>query len=332
MNILDQVAIFDVDFDIWTGRTRLTATDIKLGEGGSIPPADLATLGSKNVCDPKLLRAFSAIKQRMTRYMESIGMRFMNGYAVPMTRVDEVSRELNVLQDEFYRARDLFLASYQNAVEEWCDSNPSWSDIIRDGLTKREVVAERLGMRWEVFQISSGDLQSSGTNGVENKAKRLGGDLLKEVMDTAIELYATHLSKPVLYVSFRVRKPLKLMRDKLDGLSFLDHRFSTLVKMIDEALAFLPEASKEPVHGEGYYRISAVVQILSDELKLEQYVLGVTSIMDVETALQTPCADNMASAASAPSSDQGDDILKDMDKKFDEIFSSHKGKSASGFF
>ncbi|WP_304526755.1 DUF3150 domain-containing protein [Halomonas sp. I5-271120] len=300
--VLDQMAIVHVDFDIWTGKARLTAKDLRLGDDGEIPPSSLATLGSKNVCDPKLLRSFAAIKQRMARYMEGVGMRFMSGYALPIKRLDEVNKELNLLQGEFYQARDAFLQSYDNAVQDWCDANPEWADIIRDGVLSRDRVADRLGMSWEAFQITNGDVQASGTHGVENKARALGGDLLQEVIDTAAETYSTHLSKPHFHVSFRVRKPLKTMRDKVDGLSFLDSRFKRLVQLMDEALHFLPEDSKEPVHGEGYFRISAVVQILADEGKVEDFVKGSTSVDDVAKQLESKAP---ADASKAKSKKQG---------------------------
>lgn len=284
--VLDQMAIFHVDFDIWTGKARLTAKDLRLGTDGEIPPASLATLGSKNICDPALLRDFGTIKQRMVRYMQSVGMRFMNGYAVPISRLDEVSKELIALRKEFYRSRDAFLHSYDNAVSDWCASNPEWANIIRDGVMSRDRVSDRLGMDWEVFQITNGDVQASGTHGVENKARKLGGELLQEVIQTAAETYSTHLSKPTLRASVRVRKPLKEMRDKVAGLSFLDSRFNSLVQLMGEALRFFPEGSKEPVEGEGYFRISAVIQILADEKKVEDFVKGDTSVDSVAKSLQ----------------------------------------------
>lgn len=331
--VLDQMAIFHVDFDIWTGKARLTAKDLRLGSDGEIPPASLATLGSKNICDPKLLRAFGAIKQRMARYMESVGLRFMNGYAVPLSRLDEVSKELNALRDEFYRARDAFLHSYDTAVNDWCSANPEWADIIRDGVMSRDRVADRLGMTWEAFQITNGDVQASGTHGVENKARRLGGDLLQEVIETASEAYSTHLAKPSLHVSFRVRKPLKVMRDKMDGLSFLDGRFKSLVQLMDEALRFLPEDSKEPVEGEGYFRISAVIQILSDEDKVEAFVRGDTTVDGFAKELeskapvdQKPKSNAKRSQGSKASGDKKDlfdssshsedELLADLDEAF----------------
>jgi len=331
--VLDQMAIFHVDFDIWTGKARLTAKDLRLGSDGEIPPASLATLGSKNICDPKLLRAFGAIKQRMVRYMDAVGMRFMNGFAVPISRLDEVSGELNALRDEFYRARDAFLRSYDTAVSDWCSSNPEWADIIRDGVMSRDRVADRLGMNWEVFQITNGDVQASGTHGVENKARKLGGDLLQEVISTAGETYSTHLAKPTLRVSFRVRKPLKQMRDKVDGLSFLDIRFKSLVQLMDEALRFLPEDSKEPVEGEGYFRISAVIQILADESKVEDFVKGDTSVDTVAKAIQSNAPvesskPTKAASGDAPKESNPDDLLstssfdeEEMFADLDEVFS-----------
>ena len=94
VNHLDQLAILQIDFDIWSGQVKLDDPDIKLGVGGEIPPKQLVDLGRKNVIDKAHLKPFNRLKTSARRLCLRHGMPFMNGFAVPLDRIDEISAGL----------------------------------------------------------------------------------------------------------------------------------------------------------------------------------------------------------------------------------------------
>ena len=89
---LGNLVVVQSDFNIWSGQTRLVTKDIHLGVGGELPPNDLAQLGCKKICPPSELKCFSRLKTHTRRYLLSIGLKFMNGFAVPVALIDDVTK------------------------------------------------------------------------------------------------------------------------------------------------------------------------------------------------------------------------------------------------
>lgn len=58
--------------------------------------------------------------------LERNGIRFLNGWAVPETRMDEISTELAAIRDEFNAAKESFLQRYDQSVQDWIAMHPQW--------------------------------------------------------------------------------------------------------------------------------------------------------------------------------------------------------------
>src|SRR5690606_4588842 len=108
-NHLENLSIIQVDFDIWSGQTRLSPSDIKLGVGGEIPPEKFAQLGSKKICDPAKLKNFSRLKTETRRLLLKYGMPFMNRSADPVKRTDEIIARLDSISIQFKQYKQEFI-------------------------------------------------------------------------------------------------------------------------------------------------------------------------------------------------------------------------------
>jgi hypothetical protein len=87
--------------------------------GAELPPEDLASLGSKRICNPEDLRAFCTLNARAVSILERNGIRFLNGFAVPQTRLDDISVELAAIRKEFDGEKEMFLQRYDQSVQDW---------------------------------------------------------------------------------------------------------------------------------------------------------------------------------------------------------------------
>ncbi|MDW1951120.1 DUF3150 domain-containing protein, partial [Vibrio sp. 812(2023)] len=150
VNHLQSLCVIHVDFDIWSGQTRLSASDLKLGEGGEIPPEKVAQLGSKKICDPAKLKGFHRLKTETRRLLLKFGMPFMNGFAVPVSKTDEICNKLNDINFQFNQLKQDFIKGYNKAVDEWCQENPEYERAIRAGALPKETVEERIGFEYQV--------------------------------------------------------------------------------------------------------------------------------------------------------------------------------------
>lgn len=84
ITVLDHLVVVNLDIHIWTARKKLVPLDLG---GAELPPEDLASLGSKRICNPEDLRTFGTLKARAVNLLERNGIRFLSGWAVPETRM-----------------------------------------------------------------------------------------------------------------------------------------------------------------------------------------------------------------------------------------------------
>ena len=62
VTVLDQLVVVNLDIHIWSARRKLMPLDLGNAE---LPPEDLASLGSKRICNPEELKHFTTLKARV---------------------------------------------------------------------------------------------------------------------------------------------------------------------------------------------------------------------------------------------------------------------------
>lgn len=267
MQTLQKVDILSLDVSIWTAWKRLRPEDLKLGDGAELPPEEVAHLGSKRVMDPERLHPFLKLKKQMERACEAIGIRFLGGYAIPRDKTADLSKVLDRIAAEFEAEKRDFLAEYDKAVEEWVAKHPRFEDALRRAIEPVSAIGNRLGASFSIYRIAPAE--DSGS--LDREVLRMGNKLLDEVAREANETYEKSVAvRTEKNVSKRIAAPLRRIRDKLDGLSFLDGAVLPMVAAIDELLASFPAEGKV-VEGALYHEIVAMILILSDPEKMRKH-------------------------------------------------------------
>ncbi|HEY9249585.1 MAG TPA: DUF3150 domain-containing protein [Rariglobus sp.] len=261
--ILEKVALVQIDISIWSGRKKLRPEDIRLGDGGALPPETVASLGSKKVIGREALKTFETLKKRAQRLPEEIGVRFLGGYAVPVERAQEVSDHLKKVQAEFEEARTEFLDNYSQLIEEWIAENPDFAESLRRAVPPKEYVGRATDFRFAIFQVTPAKAES----GLGSQATGLGGQLLEEVAVDARRWMERHLAS-ASEASRRTLRPLLRIRNKLDALAFLSGAAQPLVEAIDEVLG---ECGRMPViTGGPLVRLKAMAGLLAEPTRSQQ--------------------------------------------------------------
>jgi hypothetical protein len=149
-------------------------------------------------------------------------------------------------------------------------------------------------------------MQAAGDAGqLHSKVSGMGHTLLREVARDASELFERSVAGKQ-QISQRSLNPLQRMRDKLDGLAFLDHRVQPMVQAIDQLRPRLPKTG--PITGALYHELMATILILADPEKMRLYGEGQLAIDQLlppaqsATSLPTP-----APAVPDPGFDWGED-------------------------
>lgn len=308
IKVLDCLLALNLQVSIWSARKKLTPEDFSGVSGLDLPPDDLASLGSKRVCDPDSLRIFSTLKYRAVSLLDRHGVRFLGGWAIPEAEATNIVRELQQLQHEFLTEKDVFLARYDDAVQDWIAKHTGWETIISNSTVSADYVRSHLSFAWQVYKVVNPQemrhLAPVVTEGLEQAVSGLGmtlfGEIAKAANDAWKRTYAGRTS-----ISQKALSPLKTMQAKLRGMSFVEPRVIPIVDVIRTALDNVP--SQGEITGRDLLMLQGVVGLLRDPESLVshgQKVLDGQTPAEVLQALfvapDTISADSSEDDASIP--------------------------------
>lgn len=281
--VLNEIAIFQVNLSIWGGDSTLDEPDIKLGINGELPPKKLAKLGRKNIIDPKHLSAFTALRQQLRRYMESLCMRFLDGYAASLKDVDAITA---YLEDTALKLDDLkrnLLANYDRWVDEWASKpeNKGYENAIKSSKVPLKTVEKSLSLNFQAYQINP--VNADHAKKLNGMANGLGQDLIDEIVLSANDFYDKYLRGKDSVKSTTI-KTLQAIHAKAKSLAFLRSDIKYVISVLEDALAGYNNAPGT-VTGTGFHKILSAVLILCSEDKILQKKISTND--ETQTGLDT---------------------------------------------
>ncbi|MBS4050649.1 MAG: DUF3150 domain-containing protein [Methylomonas sp.] len=274
--ILDRVVLVKVDANIYGARKKLKKEDLVLADGSKLPPEDLASLGSKRLLDPDKLTVFNRLKKEAERICLRVGTRFLGGFAVPIESAASITSELERIALDFAAAKTEFIAGYDAAVTDWVVRHPEFAGIIEQAVDSVEFVSTRLSFDFLVVSVGLPDsLPPADVARLDSKIGSLSEQMFHEIaVDANLLVEQSLLGKE--QVTRNALRPIRRMRDKLDGLGFLDHRVAPVVSTIDDLLARIP--NKGAIEGSILQEILATAMLLSDPDKTRRHGEGLLVI------------------------------------------------------
>jgi hypothetical protein len=281
MQVLDRLVAVNLDVRIWSGRKKLTAEDLSLGD--DVPPEDLVSLGSKRVCDPNSIKVFHRLKKQAERVCLTGGMRFLGGYAVPEDRTETVAAELDALGETFAKERAIFVSGYGQAIEDWIALHPQWEAAIRKAVDPASVVESRLGFGYQLYRIAPAESAGDLAEQVEG----LGDTLFGEVAQIARELDKSFVGKDAL--SQRALSTFRRIREKLGCLTFVDYRVQPVLDSLEDWLARVP--GKGPVTGALFNEGFGLMLLVSDPQRMSDHGAGILALQDLIPVHEDPPED-----------------------------------------
>ncbi len=277
--ILDQVVLVKVEANIYGARKKLKKEDLVLANGSKLPPEDLANLGSKRLLDPEQLSVFNRLKKEADRICLRIGTRFLGGYAIPTAAATEIIAELERIALDFATAKTKFLAGYDAAVTDWVVRHPEFAYIIEKAVDSVEFVSTRLSFDYLVVSVGlPAALPAEDIVRLESKICSLSEQMFYEISVDANQFIEQSLIGKE-QVTRNVVRPIKRMRDKLDGLSFLDYRVAPVVSTIDDLLSRIP--TKGAIEGFILQEIFATALLLADPDKTKRHGAGLLTVHSI---------------------------------------------------
>jgi len=258
IKVLDSLLALHLEVNIWTARKKLSPEDFA---GATLPPEDLASLGSKRVCDPEALRVFGTLKARAVSLLDRHGVRFLGGWAIPESQADAIVTELEQILQDFNAAKEDFLSRYDESVRDWIAKHAGWEQIIADSTVSADYVRSRMGFLWRLYRIVPPDPTDPVMEGLKDEVATLGQTLFGEVSKAATEAWHKCFAGKT-EITRKALSPLKTIHQKLSGLSFVEPRVSPVADLIHTAFEHLPKRGR--IEGANLLMLQGLVSLLRD--------------------------------------------------------------------
>jgi hypothetical protein len=278
VNVLNTLVCVTLDIRIWSGRKKLTPGDLRV-EPSELPPQDLASLGSKFLCNPATLQGLHRVECRSRDACQRVGVRFLNGYGVPKSRVSHLLVELNNLKEEFQKEKQTFLAGYEKALQDWIAAHAGWEHVLEEVVPRNEV-DRKLSFEFQIFSISQplfddepgadGNSLDSVAEGLIQATRRLPEQLFTEISSDARDAWKKSFEGETA-VTRKALRPLKAIQAKLELMKFLaPEALTPLVRRIHERITSLPKSG--PIRGKEFAAVAGIIYALADMERLKKYV------------------------------------------------------------
>lgn len=256
LKVLDQLVMVNLAVHIWSASKKLRPVDLG---NANLPPQELASLGSKKVCNPESLNIFRTLKAPAESILRQNGIKFIGGWTIPQDKLERIDKSLAAIKDEFNNSKRKFLQDYERVVEEWIKGHPEWAGIISNSVVSEDYVRSRLDFRWQIFRISVPAAAEGTQDSLEEEVRNLGNSLFQEISRSAAEIWK-NCYEGKSEVSRKALSPLKAMHEKLMGLTFVEPRVISIASLIETAITNIP--NKGPIAGASLLMLQGLVSLL----------------------------------------------------------------------
>ncbi len=285
VTVLKHLMVLNLDVSIWSARKKLTPSDFG---GVELPPEELASLGSKKICNPENLRIFGTLKSRAVNLLDRTGVRFIGGWGISQKMADQVVKELQVIHDEFMTAKDNFLNTYDQTILDWINQHPDWKNIIGNSIVGADYVRSRMGFKWQLFQLAA-PKKKFIHDGLKKEVSKLGHTLYGEIARAAEDAWKKCYSGKDK-VSHKAISPLKSIYEKLNGLSFVEPNAAPIADLLRIAFDKIP--TRGFITGADLLMLQGVLALLRDPDSLVEHGKSIINGKTPSDILQSLTKDN----------------------------------------
>lgn len=269
---LQRIAVITPQFRIWTGETVLKATDFIIGEGGELPDSEFASLGRKALIDKQHLNVFRNLRDNFRKECGSIGLPFLGGFAVELSKLDELKPMLDDYVQQFKTEIDNLCANVERYFEDWREKNPKYAQNLLTDKKSVEDVRSRFKAGYVVNKVTP---LEGETESLEREVEGLYGVLLEGIREEAAKYLSTSITGSE-EVTQKAKAVIFRMMKKLQSLEFLNPEIRLLRRMIHSEAKLLP--SKGKLRGSDYWRLFGLMTILSSQKLTEDIISGKSNI------------------------------------------------------
>lgn len=283
----DRLVVVVNTMRVWTGARILNDEDLRgLGYAETTDEQrQVLKPGLKQIFDPDKLKVFEMLRVRARRLLEEAGIPFAKGFALPLDRADEILGKLDSIQDEFRAKVQDLIDHYDQDLEDWIHKNPGFEALLRQGSVAKADLASRFEAGYLTMRIQP--LRPEDEEKTEREVSSLSVKLLDEVSKDTTPMLVSMLGKSKS--DGKCLRQLEIIRNKLNGLSFLSTGILPVVDMLDRTLNQCPRGAA--FGGYEFEMLKTCTSLLANRQLLEDLSNGKLSFEDEHEARMAALGD-----------------------------------------
>lgn len=219
-------------------------------------PKELFSLDAR-VFDPAAVRKPATLRTRLSRKLNRLGTSFLSGFLISDEDLAEARNEVEEMRREYESWVSPFLNEIDPLINAQCAKFPEWEEIIRNAAPTREEVEARLKFAMKTFKIQPGDEEDKRE--LSRTLTELPGQIANDFAQLVKEAWTSMEGEQTKQ---KFRTVIASIRRKAKSMSYLDPKLSSLVSLIDEVVAQLPETGS--ISGPEYALLRGLREMLLD--------------------------------------------------------------------
>ena len=260
-NYFNRLSLLQIDFTIWSGyaiynKTTEKKSQLKCGE-------------RIKLINHSHFKPFNRLKTKTRRICLAHGMPFLNGFVVPTEKVDVINSELELIDEEMREAKKYFISKYDDYLQEMilnCCCSTHIEELKESKLSK-DIIKEKLNFNHVMIKIVPSNQKHE--HKINEQINNLGQELFDEAVRESKQFYNKNL-KDKISCHINTKKTLLRLRDKINGLSFLEDKLKTVSALIDSALYNYNHTGSALI-GEQRKKVMKAIRTLLSEDEIIEY-------------------------------------------------------------
>lgn len=265
-SILDEkLALISFKMSLFSGYIHLTRALIKK-LGGQFPDCEAAKTGTLEVFPHKALNPFHALRKRLIRYLNKIGIQAMDSpttFVIPTSELADVKKELQKTVDEFNQSKAVLDTGYEVLFTAFVQNNAEAGETIVNHKVEKATALKRCHLATHIYRVPQEESRAgeSKAQTIENQLRDFSRRLYEEVADVF-----TTLGESDAFARFRVtQNSLVIIRGqlaKMKRMEFLDASVPFAVKFGEIMMSRFP--TKGYIEGDNFAFLQKFVAMMSD--------------------------------------------------------------------
>lgn len=285
------VYVINVPIRSISGTHTITEEDLGLAPG-TLPPEDLATLGSLITVDRKLLAPIEKFRARARRLLVATGVKVGMGTVVTEPDIQDLVDQLKAIQREFYDAKADLLARFDKNLAERASEHPAYASLLNKHAPDIRYVERRLSFDIDIYKFEvpkddpnrdllTGTLSRSGNN--------ISKRLVREIADFCEGVHKVSIQAAGKLVKHNLGPLRETLLPKVKSFQLLDRTLAAVVTHLEAFIADATSAIDARPDGNAFLE---GVHLAPFESRLNQLrsATGIESLMASQPSATLPVA------------------------------------------